>query len=183
MKKLTEKQRQFAYEYLVDLNATQAAIRAGYSAKRADVEGCDLLKHAGVGAFIEELKLQRSQRVQFSSDDLLEKLRAQADADLADIFNRDGTIRPIQEWPIVWRQGLVRGIESEERYERGEGGTRVPVGRITKIKFGDRGRVLELIGKHINVNAFGIKGEHSTGNTVDEFLAEIMGNSIRPKVN
>ncbi|MER9730500.1 terminase small subunit [Mesorhizobium sp. M0217] len=183
MKKLTEKQRQFAYEYLVDLNATQAAIRAGYSPKRADVEGCDLLKHAGVSAFIEELKRQRSQRVQFSSDDLLEKLRDQVNADLGDLFNRDGTIKPIHEWPTVWRQGLVRGIESEERYERGEGGTKVPVGRITKIKFGDRARILELIGKHTKVNAFGVKGEHPTGDAIDQFFAEIMGNSIRPKIN
>lgn len=70
--KLTDKQKRFVEEYLVDLNATQAAIRAGYSAKTADVQGAqNLVKLKG---FIQEEQKKRSERVQVTQDDVLNGL-------------------------------------------------------------------------------------------------------------
>ena len=54
MAKLTEKQQRFVDEYLIDLNATQAAIRAGYSAKTADVQGSRMLANVKVQQAISE---------------------------------------------------------------------------------------------------------------------------------
>ena len=53
MAKLTEKQQRFVEEYLVDLNATQAAIRAGYSVKTADVQGSRMLRNVKVHRYID----------------------------------------------------------------------------------------------------------------------------------
>ena len=71
---LTEKQKRFAQEYLVDLNATQAAIRAGYSEKTAYSHGQRLLKNVEIQKSIQKAMQQRSQRTGFSQDMVLEKL-------------------------------------------------------------------------------------------------------------
>ena len=75
--KLTDKQKRFIEEYLVDLNATQAAIRAGYSAKTADVQGAqNLVKLKG---FIQEEQKKRSERVQITQDEVIRRLIENAD--------------------------------------------------------------------------------------------------------
>ena len=71
---LTAKQERFVDEYLVDLNATQAAIRAGYLAKSAHVEGSRLLTNAKVGAAIAAAKRERSEATQIDAEYVLRKL-------------------------------------------------------------------------------------------------------------
>jgi len=65
----------------------------------------------------------------------------------------NGDLKPIDEWPAIWRQGLVAGVEVEALFE-GSGEVRVQVGFVKKIRLSDRLRRLELIGKHVGVNAF-----------------------------
>jgi len=74
MAKLTPKQEQFCQEYLIDLNATQAAIRAGYSEDSAGVEGCRLLKNANVYARVKELQADRLEKLQINQDWVLLRL-------------------------------------------------------------------------------------------------------------
>lgn len=70
-KKLPPKQKAFAEEYLIDLNATQAAIRAGYSKKTAHSSGPRLLENVGVAAYIDELKAVRQQAVKVDAEYVL----------------------------------------------------------------------------------------------------------------
>lgn len=72
---MNDKQKRFAEEYLVDLNATQAAIRAGYSPKTAGSQGERLLKDADVHAYITEMKAKRTERTQISADFVLTGLK------------------------------------------------------------------------------------------------------------
>lgn len=72
---LTPKQRLFAKEYLVDLNATQAAIRAGYSEKTAYRIGAELLQKTSVSNFISEAMSRRAERLDISQDYILAALR------------------------------------------------------------------------------------------------------------
>ena len=65
---MTPKQEAFVTEYLIDLNATQAAIRAGYSPRTANEQGARLLAKASVRAAIEKAKQERSERVQLDQD-------------------------------------------------------------------------------------------------------------------
>jgi phage terminase small subunit len=68
MPSLNDKQRRFAAEYLVDLNATQAAIRAGYSAKTAGSQGFDLLKKPEIAALVAEGRAKLSERTQIDQE-------------------------------------------------------------------------------------------------------------------
>jgi phage terminase small subunit len=68
---LTPKQQRFVDEYLIDLNATQAAIRAGYAAKDADVQGPRLLGNVGVAEKIGAALRERAQRVEITQDYVL----------------------------------------------------------------------------------------------------------------
>ena len=71
---LTDKQKRFVEEYLIDLNATQAAIRAGYSKNRASELGYQLLQKTTVQQAIEAAQNKRSERVQITQDDVIRML-------------------------------------------------------------------------------------------------------------
>lgn len=71
---LTPKQRRFVEEYLIDLNATQAAIRAGYSAKTAEVQGCRLLRNAQVRALVEAGQVKARERCEVTRDTIAKQL-------------------------------------------------------------------------------------------------------------
>ncbi len=167
---LSAKQRLFVDEYLKDLNATQAAIRAGYSENTASEQGSRLLGNVKVAAAIEEAKASRSERTKIDADWLLKRLADEAVADIADLYDENGGLKPVDEWPLIWRQGLVSGIEVEEIFE-GRGEDREHVGRVRKLKLSDRIKRLELIGKHIDVQAFREKVEIEISDTVAERLA------------
>jgi phage terminase small subunit len=75
---LTRKQRRFVDEYLMDLNATQAAIRAGYSTHTAEQQGARLLGNAKVSAAVQAAQNARSTRVRLTQDDVLRGLHREA---------------------------------------------------------------------------------------------------------
>ncbi|MCG5237121.1 terminase small subunit [Xanthobacter oligotrophicus] len=150
---MTPKQKRFVNEYLLDLNATQAAVRAGYSEKTANAKGSFLLSLPEVREKIAAAMEARNREATMDSTRLLQRLVAEAEADIADIFDANGRLLPVHEWPLIWRQGLVQGIEVEELFD-GAGQDRVKIGHVRKIKLDNRVKRLELIGKHVKVNAF-----------------------------
>ena len=150
--KLTKRQAQFVAEYLVDLNATQAAIRAGYSEKTAGSQGERLLKNVEIAAVIEKASNERLERTKIDADYVLKRLVEIDQMDVADILNKHGGVKPIQDWPPAWRQ-FLSGMEVSDLFE-GQGDERKMVGLLKKIKWPDKLRNLELLGKHINVGAF-----------------------------
>lgn len=148
---MTAKEAAFVREYLIDLNATQAAIRAGYSARTANVQAVEIMSRPRVKAAIDAAKLERSAETKIDAAWVLKRLALEADADLADIYFENGAIKPVHEWPKIWRQGLVAGVEHVE-VKDSEGNATGDV--VVKVKISDRVRRLELIGKHVGVNAF-----------------------------
>ncbi|WP_287003394.1 terminase small subunit [Sphingobium sp.] len=155
---MNDKQLRFAQEYLIDLNATQAAIRAGYSAKTASSQGERLLRNVEVQRAVAEAKAARSEKTGIDAAWVLSRLAAEAFADLADLYDEDGRVKPVKDWPLVWRQGLVAGIEVETI---GEG-----AGHVTKVKISERIKRVELIGKHVDVQAFKEKLEVAAAMTL-----------------
>lgn len=152
--KLTALQSRFVDEYMIDLNATRAAERAGSKAKNLTVAGAELLANPNVAAEIDRRKLARSEETQIDAAWVLKRLAAEAEADIADLYDENtNTLKPVHEWPMIWRQGLIAGIEINELFE-GAGEDRVKIGYVSKIKQSDRLKRLELIGKHVRVNAF-----------------------------
>lgn len=196
---LTDKQRLFVKEFMRDLNGTQAAIRTGYSAKTANEQAARLLANVSVRAAIEKRLEARSKKLEISADWVLKRLVKEAQADLAELFDDEGGVKNIHDWPMEWRQGLVAGIEVEEKYEdveepdemepQGHGGAlrrpakrKVAMGRVTKLKLADRHKKLEAIGRHVNVNAW--KVIEGAANPYDggSLMEAVGGNGIRPRM-
>ena len=72
--RLTDKQKRFAEEYLADLNATQAAIRAGYGKKSASSVGSEMLNNPDISQYVAYLKYERSKKVECTSEMVLKEL-------------------------------------------------------------------------------------------------------------
>lgn len=183
MSDLTAKQARFVEEYLIDLNATQAAIRAGYAEKGASVEGARLLANAKVGEAVAAGLKARSERTQIDADWVLTRLAEEATADLADLYDDNGNLKPIREWPTIWRTGLVAGIETLQEYETVDGKKEL-LGTVRKVKLSDRIKRVELIGKHVAVQAFREQVGHSdpNGNPLAASVDELSKNDIARRV-
>ena len=153
--KLKDKQEAFCREYIIDLNATQACIRVGYSAKTANRTGCYLLTNPDIQARISELTKQRNQKAEINAQYVLNRLVEIDLLDVADILDDDGNMLPVKQWPISWRRSIT-GIDVQSIMS----GDVEAV--IKKIKWPDKLRNLELLGKHINVNAFSRSEEEVT---------------------
>ena len=164
---LTDKQEMFCREYLVDLNATQAAIRAGYSDKTANRIAAQLLSKLDIGKRIQELKSERGERLEVDADYVLKRLVEIDQMDVADILLSNGEIKPIKDWPKVWRITLS-GIDVTEI----AGDT---AGLLKKIKWPDKVKNLELLGKHISVQAFReqVKNEHDVVGTLSDLMDKL----------
>lgn len=150
---LTDKQEMFCREYLVDLNATQAAIRAGYSEKTANEQGAQNLAKLSIAERIAELKLERNEAVKVDAEYVLRRLVEIDEMDVLDIVLANGELKAIKDWPKVWRTTLS-GMDVTEM--AGDS-----AGLLKKIKWPDKVKNLELLGKHIDVQAFKEKVEHS----------------------
>lgn len=153
MKKLTDKQEIFCREYLVDLNGTQAAIRAGYSKKTANRIATENLSKPVIQARVAALVEARAEKLEVDAEWVLRRLVDEATADFADLYAIAGGIKPVHDWPLIWRQGLVTGLDVQQDsiYEDGEP---VPDGMVVKIKMSDRIKRVELIGRHVKIQAF-----------------------------
>ena len=132
MAELTDKQRKFVSEYLVDLNATQAAIRAGYSERNASKIGPELLGKTGVRAAIEAAQSQREKRTLVTVDYVVSSLREVAE-------------RCLQRAPVTNAKG--KQVQDEQGRD------------VWKFDSAGANRALELLGKH--VNAFGERKEET----------------------
>lgn len=165
MTKLTDKQELFCREYLVDLNATQAAIRAGYSENTASEQGARLLVNVKVQNYIQELKQQRNERNKVNADYVLKRLVEIDQMDILDILAPSGDFLPIKEWPKTWRTTLS-GLDIAII---GSGDSDAI---MKKIKWPDKVKNLELLGKHVSVQAFKEKTE-TTVSVADELITEM----------
>jgi phage terminase small subunit len=150
--KMTAKQKLFCQEYLVDLNVTKAAQRAGYGPKRAAEIGYQQMQKPYIIAYIDELKQVRNKQLSIDANYVLLRLLEIDQMDVADILKEDLSIKPLSEWPESWRRYLS-GFNLAEIFE-GRGDERDMVGMLKKIKWPDKVKNLELLGKHVSVQAF-----------------------------
>ncbi|HCF2109404.1 TPA: terminase small subunit [Pseudomonas aeruginosa] len=148
---LTKKQRLFVDEYLIDLNATQAAIRAGYSTRRATEIGYQLLQRPEVAQAIQAAMAERSKRTKVEADYVIRRLREIDEMDVLDILEDDGSFRSIRDWPKASRQ-FLSGIEVAELFE-GRGDDRRIAGVLRKVKWPDKLRNLELLSRHVGTES------------------------------
>lgn len=143
MAKLTAKQKLFCEEYLIDLNATQAAIRAGYSTDTAGVIGCENLKKPNIRAYIDKAMAERSRRLGINQDRVLMELARLGFVNAIDMINTDNaTVK--QE---ANRNDTAAIASVKVKVIPQEDGDIVE----REIKLYDKTKSLELIGKHLGM--------------------------------
>jgi phage terminase small subunit len=151
MSQLPAKQERFCQEFLIDLNATQAAVRAGYSPRTAQPIASRLLSNVMVQSRISELKKEREDRTQIASDRVLQQYCDIADFRITDILYFDGkqcTYKPMEEWPksaLAAVSAIKQTIET-----RKVGDEEVKVVK-TEFKVDDRLRALDAMAKHLGL--------------------------------
>lgn len=146
---MTPKQEAFVREYLIDLNATQAAIRAGYSAHTANEQGARLLANVSVRSALDEAMRERAERTQITADRVLQELARVAFFDPRRLLKPDGQPIPVNELDSETAAALV-GMDVHEEFE-GSGKDRVFVGYTKKVKIADKVAALGLAMRHLGM--------------------------------
>ena len=122
MSKLTPKQARFVEEYLIDLNATQAARRAGYSARTANEQGCRLLANVSVADAIAAAQNRRAQRTEVSADRVVAELAKIGFANMGDYLRANEGGDPYLDFSALTRdQTAVLQEVTVEDYVEGRG--------------------------------------------------------------
>ncbi len=175
--KLTPKQARFVEEYLVDLNATQAAIRAGYSKKAARLIGCENLTKPDIAAAIAKAQQARSERTGITIDRVVQELALIAFADMGTYLALDGESTTVR---LNWSDlppGATKIIQeiTQEEHTGGRGHETGEV-RRTKFKLYSKLDALEKIARHLGMFTEKVKTEGS-------FLDDLSPNDLAALVN
>ncbi|HGV0271568.1 TPA: terminase small subunit [Citrobacter freundii] len=169
-KPLTAMQEAYAQEYTkCPENQTQAAINAGFSPNTAAVKASVMMRDERIKKRIAELMEERNKRLRVSADYVLLRLVEIDQMDVIDILNDDGTLKPIREWPKIWRTTLSGFDLSSTIMNMDETSIETI---LKKIKWPDKVKNLELIGKHVDVNAFKERLEVSGTVTIADRMAK-----------
>lgn len=163
-------QEAYAQEYTkCPENQTQAAINAGFSPNTAAVKASVMMRDERIQKRIAELMEERNKRLRVSADYVLLRLVEIDQMDVIDILNDDGTLKPIREWPKIWRTTLSGFDLSSTIMNMDEKSIETI---LKKIKWPDKVKNLELIGKHVDVNAFKERLEVSGTVTIADRMAK-----------
>lgn len=181
---LTDKQKRFCDEYLIDLNATQAAIRAGYSEKTAYRTGADNLRKPQIEEYIAKRQKELSRSTEITQERVIKelaliafsnnadyahvvekKMQVEAGGALVDVLDKDGK-------PVMYR--TVEPVLTEELTEEQKRALAViKKGRDgLEVKSCDKVKALELLGKHLGI--FTDKIEANVNDTTRSELSELL---------
>lgn len=142
---LTPKQKRFVAEYLVDLNATAAAKRAGYNQKTAYSIGQENLKKPEIQSAIQEAQAERQKRTEITQDMVLRETARLAFFDVRKMFDSDGKPLDISRLDDDTAAALV-GLDVQDIKDADSGDF---LGYVKKYKMADKIKALELLGKHL----------------------------------
>ncbi|NFA43945.1 terminase small subunit [Clostridium botulinum] len=143
MAKLTAKQKRFCNEYLIDLNATQAAIRAGYSVDSAKVIGCENLTKPNVKSYLDRRMAKREIRTEISQDKVLNELAKIGFANIDDyvvVDSSSGYDKVIIKDTKSIPEDKISAISSIKQGANG-----------IEVRLHDKVRALENIGRHLGM--------------------------------
>ena len=165
---LTEKQKRFVEEYLIDLNATQAAIRAGYSTKNADKIGSELLGKTRVSEEIRKAMAERSKRTGINQDRVVDELAKIAFVKMTDIVDGEGRIHADATDDDL---SCIESIKYKTfENDRGSSTER-------EIKIASKIKALELLGKHLGMwkEKIEVSGLDEEKSKLDSILNQMRG--------
>jgi phage terminase small subunit len=161
--KMTPKQALFIAEFLVDGNATRAAIASGFSAKSAAQAGARMLNMSHIAAAIQYRQAQRAVKLEITADRVLQELAKLAYFDPGKLYDSDGNRIPVHRLDDVTR-AAVASVEDETT--DGPGWVRTVK---QKIRMADKSKNLELLGKYLKL--FTERVEHDGHVTLEQLVS------------
>lgn len=164
---MTKKQKQFIEEYLIDLNATQAAIRAGYSPDTAKAIGSENLTKPDIRAHIDQAMAERSKRTGVNAERVITELAKIAFINAVDVI--DPKTATVKETALPEDTAAIQSVKvktfGEDGLER-------------EIKMADKLKALELLGKHLGMfkDKVELSGSLETEKTkLDDLIQQLRG--------
>lgn len=163
---MTKKQKLFCDEYLIDLNATQAAIRAGYSPETAGAIGNENLKKPEIRAHIDRAMAERSRRTGVNADRVVQELAKIAFVNASDVI--DPETATIKEDALPEDTAAIQSVKvktfGEDGLER-------------EIRMADKLKALELLGKHIGMfrERISVSAVNEEQTKLDNILQQLRG--------
>jgi len=180
-KPLNARRQAFVNQYVIDLNATQAAIRAGYSKARAEQTGHDLLREPGVAEAIAEAQRERNSRVQLTQDRVLQEVMRLAFLDIRKALNPDGSLKAITELDDD-TAAAISGLDLLEEFA-GHGEDRMQIGWTKKLKLADKKGALELLMRHMGMLNDKLKLQGDAANPLVLLIQQMNGSAVKPVAN
>lgn len=147
-RKLTDKQKRFIDEYLLDGNATAAALRAGYKTINPNNTGCEVMGYPHVKAELARRQAKLSQKLEITAERVLAEYAKIAFSNMADFITPVGKVRNIDLSKLTRDQAAAI---QEISVDRPAGGG-VKAGKI-KIKLVDKKGALDSLGRHLGLFA------------------------------
>lgn len=144
---MTAKQERFVAEYLIDLNATQAAIRAGYPAKTANRMGSENLSKPDIAAAIAAKTAKQLEKADLTAQMVKDRLAALAFVDPRKFFNADGTIKPITELDADTAACVAQFEVIKKNAEAGDG----HMDTVHKVRLVDSTKPLNTLAEHFGL--------------------------------
>jgi phage terminase small subunit len=159
---LNEKQQRFCEEYIIDLNATQAAIRAGYSQATAGAKGHELLKIVEIQEYLSQLRIEQQARIQITGDMVIKELAKVGFTNIQDYIEEGNTVKDFSQIDSG-KASCVAGLKrSVTTFGSGkDAGTKETV----EFKLWDKVAALEKLGKHFGI--FEADNKQQTNHTVN----------------
>ena len=159
---LSDQQRHFCDAYIKHPDEKLAKKEAGYGPTATPLNSRVIVNE------IRQRQAERTQRTDIDAGYLLTRLSRELEADLADLYNiEDGSLKAVHDWPLIWRQGLVAGVETSDD------------GTVDKIRISDRTKRLEMIGKHVDVQAFKERVEIDTNITLNVSAVQLLEDYVK----
>ena len=166
---MTEAQKRFCEEYLIDLNATRAYKVAYPNCKKDDsarVNSSRLLTNANIQEYISEKVKEREKRTEVTQDMVIQELSRIAFLDIRKLYNESGGLKNIQDIDEETIKA-ISSLETLEEYD-GYGEDKEQIGNTQKVKWLDKLKALELLGKHLGMFKEKVDVNHS-GNLKNPF--------------
>ena len=148
MADLTDKQKRFCEEYLIDLNATQAAIRAGYSRTSAGQIGEQNLKKHDIQVYLSARQQELQEATGITQKRVLEEYAKVAFLDIRKFYTVDGSLKSIHDLDDI-SAGALAGVETYE--ERQGDDEALTIGQTKKIKTYDKVKALDSLARHLGI--------------------------------
>lgn len=180
-RRLTEKQKRFGDEYLTDLNATQAAIRAGYSEKTAEQMGYKLVQNSLVQAYIQQKQKKLQKKTEITQERVIAELAAVGFYDISDYANvqqyeiMEDTGETDDDGEPIYIKRIIQGVILQDTQsipiEKRAAIAGIKQGRNgIEVKLNDKMKALEMLGKHLGM--FG-KDAGGTGDNVYQNMTDL----------